>query len=71
MGQPDVQLKALPDGKWQVEVNGFDYFDTAKGELVSGGKAKIAAWSLDTTTTAAACSRTSSSSPWRAKMRAG
>ena len=31
-----------------VEVNGFDYFDTAKGELVSGGKAKIAAWSLDT-----------------------
>jgi len=48
MGQPDVQLKALPDGRWQVEVNGFDYFDTAKGELVSGGKAKIAAWSLDT-----------------------
>jgi len=48
MGQPDVQLTTLPDGLWQVEVNGFDYFDTAKGELVSGGKAKIAAWSLDT-----------------------
>ena len=48
MGQPDVALNALPDGLWQVEVNGFDYFDTAKGELVSGGKAKIAAWSLDT-----------------------
>ena len=48
MGQPDVHLTALPDGLWQVEVNGFDYFDTAKGELVSGGKAKIAAWSLDT-----------------------
>ncbi len=48
MGQPDVHLTALPDGMWQVEVNGFDYFDTAKGELVSGGKAKIAAWSLDT-----------------------
>jgi adenine-specific DNA-methyltransferase len=48
MGQPDVQLTALADGLWQVEVNGFDYFDTAKGELVSGGKAKIAAWSLDT-----------------------
>ena len=48
MGQPDVHLKALPNGLWQVEVNGFDYFDTAKGELVSGGKAKIAAWSLDT-----------------------
>lgn len=48
MGQPDVMLTPLPDGLWQVEVNGFDYFDTAKGELVSGGKAKIAAWQLDT-----------------------
>lgn len=48
MGQPDVQLSQTKDGLWQVEVNGFDYFDTAKGELVSGGKAKIAAWSLDT-----------------------
>ncbi|MBK8357921.1 MAG: hypothetical protein IPL15_02515 [Comamonadaceae bacterium] len=46
MGQPDVHLTALPDGLWQVEVNGFDYFDTAKGELVSGGKTKIAAWQL-------------------------
>ena len=48
MGQPDVHLTALPDGLWQVEVNGFDYFDTAKGELRSGGKSQIAAWSLDT-----------------------
>jgi adenine-specific DNA-methyltransferase len=48
MGQPDVLLSATKDGLWQVEVNGFDYFDTAKGELVSGGKAKIAAWQLDT-----------------------
>lgn len=52
MGQPDVMLSPAKGdstgGLWQVEVNGFDYFDTAKGELVSGGKAKIAAWSLDT-----------------------
>lgn len=48
MGQPDVDLRQNPDGLWVVEVNGFDYFDTSKGELVSGGKAKIAAWSLDT-----------------------
>jgi len=48
MGQPDVHLSQTKAGLWQVEVNGFDYFDTAKGELVSGGKAKIAAWSLDT-----------------------
>jgi adenine-specific DNA-methyltransferase len=48
MGQPDVHLSQTPAGLWLIEVNGFDYFDTAKGELVSGGKGKIAAWSLDT-----------------------
>jgi adenine-specific DNA-methyltransferase len=48
MGQPDVQLRPAKGGLWQVEVNGFDYFDTSKGELVSGGKARIAMWSLDT-----------------------
>ena len=48
MGQPDVELHALTDGRWQIEVHGFDYFDTTKGELVSGGKSKIAMWSLDT-----------------------
>lgn len=48
MGQPDVQLTKGSGDLWQVEVNGFDYFDTAKGELVSGGKGNIAAWMLDT-----------------------
>ena len=48
MGQPDVDLRKRKDGSFEVEVNGFDYFDTTKGELVSGGKAKIAMWSLDT-----------------------
>ncbi len=48
MGQPDVEVRKRKDGKWEVEVNGFDYFDTKAGELVSGGKSKIAMWSLDT-----------------------
>lgn len=48
MGQPDVEVRQLQDGRYEVEVHGFDYFDTAKGELVSGGKSKIAMWSLDT-----------------------
>jgi len=48
MGQPDVQLTKVKGGLWQVEVNGFDYFDTVKGELISGGKGNIAAWMLDT-----------------------
>jgi len=48
MGQPDVEVHPQKDGKYVVEVHGFDYFDTAKGELVSGGKGKIAMWLLDT-----------------------
>ncbi|WP_262539767.1 site-specific DNA-methyltransferase [Acinetobacter bereziniae] len=47
MGQPDVEVHKLEGGKYQVEVLGFDYFDTVKGELISGGKSKIAMWSLD------------------------
>ncbi len=60
MGQPDVEVRRVlpsPAGGratggegplYQVEVHGFDYFDTARGELVSGGKGKIAMWLLDT-----------------------
>ena len=48
MGQPEVTVSPAKDGKCVVEVHGFDYFDTVKGELVSGGKSKIAMWALDT-----------------------
>src|SRR5690606_35171150 len=51
MGQPEVELRRAKAGKgerWEVEVHGFDYFDTVKGELVSGGKSRIAMWALDT-----------------------
>ncbi|MBC7139943.1 MAG: site-specific DNA-methyltransferase [Defluviimonas sp.] len=47
MGQPDVELRKRNDGLWEVEVNGFDYFDPKAGDLVSGGKKQIAMWSLD------------------------
>ena len=47
MGQPDVELRRESD-KYVVEVRGFDYFDTEKGEIVSGGKSDIAMWLLDT-----------------------
>ena len=47
MGQPDVDLRKRKDGMWEVEVNGFDYFDPKAGDLVSGGKNQIAMWSLD------------------------
>ncbi|MDQ5911424.1 MAG: adenine-specific DNA-methyltransferase [Pseudomonadota bacterium] len=48
VGQPDVELRQRADGLYEVEVHGFDYFDTANGELCSGGRDKIAVWLLDT-----------------------
>lgn len=48
MGQPETEVRRLKDGAYQVEVHGFDYFDTATGELKSGGKKNIAMWALDT-----------------------
>jgi len=48
MGQPDVSVKKLKDGKLQVEVIGFDYYNTRTGVIESGGSEKIAMWMLDT-----------------------
>lgn len=48
MGQPDVGLKKNKDGKYIVEVNGFDYYNTKTGEIESGDSSKIAMWMLDT-----------------------
>lgn len=57
IGQPDVMLrksKTKPkDAKdktelWEVEVKGFDYYNTKTGQIDSGGADKIAVWMLDT-----------------------
>jgi adenine-specific DNA-methyltransferase len=57
IGQPDVVLrksKMKPkDSKakselWEVEVKGFDYYNTKTGQIESGGAAQIAVWMLDT-----------------------
>jgi adenine-specific DNA-methyltransferase len=51
IGQPDVRLKRIKDGehkgKWQIEVLGFDYYNTRTGNIESGGTDKIAMWMLD------------------------
>src|SRR5208283_2106369 len=56
IGQPDVVLrksKQKPNDKkdqtelWEVEVKGFDYYDTKTGQIVSGGAVQIALWMLD------------------------
>jgi adenine-specific DNA-methyltransferase len=48
IGQPDVEVRKTKDGKLQVEVHGFDYYNPATGKVESGGKDKIALWMLDT-----------------------
>ena len=48
VGQPDVELKKQKDGKYVIEVRGFDYYNTKSGEIESGDSSKIAIWELDT-----------------------
>jgi len=52
LGQPDVEVREITKGgnkgKLQVEVKGFDYYDTTTGLVRSGGKKDIAMWMLDT-----------------------
>ena len=52
VGQPDVSLRQVTKGdhtgKWQVEVRGFDYFNTKTGDVESGSEKNIAVWMLDT-----------------------
>jgi adenine-specific DNA-methyltransferase len=47
VGRPDVDLRKVED-KWQVEVRGFDYYNTRTGTIESGDTSKIAMWLLDT-----------------------
>ena len=51
IGQPDVEVRQVGEGedtgKWQVEVHGFDYFNTRSGGVESGGSDHIAVWMLD------------------------
>jgi adenine-specific DNA-methyltransferase len=52
IGRPDVVIdkigKGEDKGKYRVEVQGFDYYDTRSGKIESGGGDKIAMWLLDT-----------------------
>jgi adenine-specific DNA-methyltransferase len=48
IGQPDVEVRKEKDGRYVVEVRGFDYYNTETGGIESGGEDKIAVWLLDT-----------------------
>jgi adenine-specific DNA-methyltransferase len=47
IGQPDVQVETVANGKHRVSVHGFDYYNTKTGDVESGGQDKIAMWMLD------------------------
>lgn len=51
VGRPDVDLRQIKDGehkgKWQVEVRGFDYYNTRTGTIESGDTKRIAMWLFD------------------------
>jgi adenine-specific DNA-methyltransferase len=51
IGQPDVELREIKKGehkgKYEVEVRGFDYYNTKTGAIESGGTDNIAIWMLD------------------------
>jgi adenine-specific DNA-methyltransferase len=51
IGQPDVELRQIKRGDqqgfWQVEVRGFDYYNTKSGQIESGGSERVAMWMLD------------------------
>jgi adenine-specific DNA-methyltransferase len=51
IGQPDAALRKIQrgehKGKWELEVYGFDYYNTKTGGIESGGADKIAVWFLD------------------------
>jgi len=52
VGRPDVDLRRIAKGdhkgKWELEVQGFDYYNTRTGTIDSGDISKIAMWLLDT-----------------------
>jgi adenine-specific DNA-methyltransferase len=52
VGRPDVDLRQIKkgdhEGKWEIEVRGFDYYNTRTGTIDSGGPSRIATWLLDT-----------------------
>jgi len=47
-GEPDLELRSLPDGRLQVELQGVDVYDPTTGEIRSSSTDDIACWFIDT-----------------------
>jgi len=47
-GEPDIDLKKQPDGKFTVEIKGLDIYNPTTGQLSSNPVSEIACWFIDT-----------------------
>lgn len=47
-GEPDIEIRRLPEDKIQVEIRGLDVYDPTTGEIRSHSTADIACWFVDT-----------------------
>ena len=43
-GEPDLELRTLPDGKLQVELHGLDVYDPTSGEIRGSSTDDSACW---------------------------
>ena len=48
IGQPSVEVNKVAGGKFQVKLNGFDYYNPATAEMESRGVDHVVFWMLDT-----------------------
>ena len=71
VGQPDVRIHKVEDGKIQVEVMGFDYYNPKTGNVESGGKKNIAMWMLIPITIIVPSSLLKCFSQWREQKTVG
>ena len=75
MGQPDVELRQIKKGEhkglYEIEVHGFDYYNTRTGSIESGDTTKIAMWMLDTDYDGRSLFPVRSSSLWLVPKTAG
>lgn len=46
-GEPEIKLSTRTDGTWVVELVGVDIYEPLRGEVLSTGATKVAAWFLD------------------------
>lgn len=47
-GEPDIDLRAVSGGRYEVELRGVDVYDPTTGEIRSDDTGKIALWMIDT-----------------------